>query len=852
MAKLAVESYPMDSSFRNSMSILTGARRNISGSVRRISSSKDQDPVDMKYIFQQYVERTASELQAQRILAAELDRVILEKLTGFIKHHEPQIRTTLERFEELFGEYKGCYDRMENLKQKYQSFVRLGEMAGQEHRREHEEIPEETERSPIETPPRQKTIMEAETPEIPPGLGLEFPLVVGGVLRLDDVSELDAFLSAAIEGISTVRRKIPFPGYRNEIFSSNQLCEWLTKNRPYGFNPTQLNLEKLGQALLDMKILVGSGVFAKKFRSDNMWFEWSEPAVRSSLSEVTISIDAVSLPSQRLNRLTLDESTSKYLNDVALSTSKSFNGMFQTMKTSLMKPKYLDEGIREVEANYNETYEELQRLKHLLDLEIFDKSQMFEKFEKLKIEVVYQTLTKLLEIIYNNAVESTTLMRDFTSRFINDLNKPEHYANDFQRTLEQFSTGIYFPSIVSPDVLTNRHLDTSQLNTNFQNIKLSFNLYKDISLQVKLPQSDPLLSLQSIPHFLFRLIELVEAVDISELRQLWLEPVKHQDYWLVKYEIINAVQQYTPSQEVNIHEESAIELAMINMVVDLMKEKSASRIINFLKNWLLEISDAIIPCLVFDALIMSYSNKESSPESLQAETVRILSAIPRSNLGSLVYILEHVSKVFALGELPGYGSSDEIGNTLPQQDIKAIEEAVKVLNSMQAIATVPFLHLIFRPSVVKNASGFKPPTREYNLALKDLLNLTVRSKLLSSLVANERHFIERQKLQKKNLGLRKISVEKAPETTVRVDSPKISEAEATPVTPTKAVITSTFPKSPKPLAEDSFALRPFKTGLTPRPSPSSSPSHSKKLSFSHVRSTSSTFLTPNVDLQYEN
>lgn len=839
LAKLAVDSTPMDSQFRR-----LGQRRLVSAT-RKIAS-KQEPELGMDHFFQQFVERTTFDLRGQLELASTIDKKVLESLTAFIKHHEPQIKATMEHLEELFNEYEASYVNMETLKHKYQSFVRLGEFSSEDHRAEPEE-PEESEPNIVSTPPRP-TVQSVTSPSATRALEIDFPLAIGGVLRFNTSSEFAGFLASMIASISTIKRKINFPGYRNEIFSSDQLCEWLVKNRNYGFNPTRLNLERLGQGLIDMKLLIGTGVFGKKFKSEGMWFEWSEQAIQYSQGEEA-TLEVMSLPSQALASMKLDE-TSKYLNDVAQSTSKTFNGMFKSMRSSLMKPKFLEDGIKELESKYNEAYEELQRLKHLLDLEIFDKSQVLEKFEKLRIDIIYRSLATLLEIIYNSSLQSTTTLREFASKTIEDLNKPEYHANDFQRMLERFSTGIYFPSIVSPDVLSNRHLDTSQLNTNFQNIKVSFNLYKDIPLQVKMSTLTPLLSLQSIPQILFKLISILSSAEQGELLKLWLDPVKHQEYWLVKYEIINAVQEYTPEAGVNIHDEIAVEGAIINSIVEILKGKDPLRIVNFLKNWLLETSDAIIPCMVFDSLVGNYRRSGLDIEQQQAETIRILSTIPRSNLSSLVYILEHISSVFELGKLDGFGSSDEINAENGKSE--EIEQAVAKLNSMEAIATVPFLHLILRPSVVKNASGFKPPIEEYNRALQDLLNPQVRFKLFTSLVANEKNYIQRQELQKKSFAIPK-PVERPAEVVVTETTDAISPGvEVTPTTPTKAVITSAPLKSPQPMS-DNFALRPFRTGVTPRPTPTSSPSHSKKRSVdlqTMTKSGSTNFLAPTLDIEF--
>lgn len=849
LVDLADTAYPIDSAYR----VLRGQRtasgvRTVSGANARLVPPE----IDMAYVYHHFVTRTAAELRAQQELAAEIDAVVLEKLTLFIKHYEPQVRTTFERLQELFTDYKVSYDKLEAIKEQYDVLVRLSEFALEDTEKAAAEPEKVAELENIASDVEPETEIPL-TGEI--DLPFDFPVVIAGA-RFADASALASFLSTLVDAITVRKRKIPLPGYRNEIFSSEQFCEVLSKNRPRDFVPSRLNMEKLGQAFIDLKLLVGTGFWAQKFNSEGMWFEWSELAVRAAKAakgelEERVSNTTVSLPPQALAKARLDETW----NNVASSTSKRFNGVFKSMKTSLMKPKYSEESVVEVELDYNEAYEEVQRLKHLLDLELSQKSQFLEKFEKLKIEVIYQSLTKLLEVMYKHTLKSTTSLHDFTQRFISELNKPEYYEKDLQLTLEAFNSGIYFPSIVSPKSLTQKHVNTSQLNTNFQNLKHRFNLYNDIPLQTKVCDvCETSLSTQSLPLFLWKLLPIIEGFPLDDARTAWLQPFNYQDYWLVKYEIIETIREFKATSD--LQSESAVNGAIIHTVLELLSSKDLNRIVNFVKNWLLEISDSVIPSTVYDSLIANFKLKSNkTPEERASETVRILSTTPRSNLSSLIFIIEHLVKVFGLTSLERIGDTDELKSAKQESSRENLAEAAKELNLMDAIGAVPFVHLIMRPSVVKNVTGFRPPVKEYGTLLEDLLTISEREQLFAALVANEKSYIQRQEQQKRNLGLHK-KKDSREASIAKQDDLEKPEVKVTPITPTKTVINSVAnPRSPDPLQPpESFSLRPFRTGTTPRPSPSASPVQPLKRSVDlnvMSRSRSASLLEPNVDLKHQ-
>ncbi|ODV81893.1 uncharacterized protein CANTADRAFT_3951 [Suhomyces tanzawaensis NRRL Y-17324] len=911
LTKLTIDSLPLESTFRpytrstNSDVSLLGspgrARSNnafkrFSDSFRSVSSNEhnlaeilekpehtESSLVSIGSTFELYVRSLAAESKTLMKLAGVIDREVLEKISAFIKVNEPQVRKIVDSYHELFSNYESTYKEVEKLKSQYDELVRLQEISETEpprHEQKDENSNDDSFNSSYDRSVDELTDVVEQASPSPEELDFKFPLHIGSV-KVSNASDLSSIIKKLITSIPTVRRKIPIPGYKNEIFSSDLLCDYITKYRPFPIEPTRVNLEKFGQSLLDHKLLVGTGFLgANKFKSEGLWYEWSDLAVftsqyQQSQSDLQVPSESTGSTSQpqtpkKAPKIVIDESTAKFMNE----TSKRFNGMFKSVRSSLMKSNYAEQLV-EVENDYNESYEELQRLKHLLDLEILQNSQVLEKFERTKIELIYQSLAKLLEIVYNFSLTSTNALHKLAIEFIEKVNKPDNYQNDFDKLIEDFTTGIYFPSIVSPNNLTKRHFSTNQSNNNFQNLRRQFNLYKDIQLHLQLSNLDDdksqLLTIASIPQFLYNLVKLIEEStegDVSNISSAWSSPLDHQNYWTVKEQVIGAINQYEPASDIDTSQEQVVHKDILDKVLVSLKPLSTFKLVNFLKNWLLEISDSLIPCLVYDSVISLYKlpnqNEGENKNSRVNELTRIIGSVPRSNLASLIFMLEHIGAAFKLGVIESYETADDLPITsLDEVDLK---DAVTLLNQMEAIGAIPFIHLIFRPSAVKNSSGFKPPLEIYGELLGDLLSLEVRTKLLKTLINNEKNY--KTKRDNEKFGLQK-KLPSIPPPTISTEPPTTPSKN-----PTRTIISGSVPKSPRPLSGDNFALRPFRTRATPNPSPSTSPRHTpqssvdlngtgdnrirkrdsiplpRESSSGRPRSTSNS-LTPSIDVEFE-
>ncbi|ABN67071.2 predicted protein, partial [Scheffersomyces stipitis CBS 6054] len=830
--KLSIDSYPMDSEFRPYDRFNFSLRHQVPGRVpsvvmsaqpssSEVSIENKTEEIYVDTAFQLYVKNMSEESHSLITLASVIDREVLEKVTVFLKKHEPEVKESLSELYDIYHDYVATYDKVEKTKKEYEEVLRLKEFADAS-QQERRKVEESTQNSKSSTP--MKAVEEAvEEESHSPANSLEseykFPLRIGSV-EIDSLRSLSKLLADLISSVDVVKRKIPIPGYRNELFSSDQLCSQLLRTRPRGIDPTRLKLEKFGQALIDYKFIVGTGFLGnRKFKSEGMWFEWSELAlyistydpeqeletIKSAHTTASAKSSTSSSPSQSQGT---SIQQSKFMNEVASTTSKRFNGLLNTVKSSLMKTNY-DENLAAVKENYLELYMELQELKYIYDRELINKSHFLENFERHKIELIYKSLAKLSEIIYNFSLNSTNRLHVMAKDYIDRVNKPENYVRDFDKLLSDFSSGIYFPTSALG-------VKPTSVNNNFQNLEFQFNLFKDIPLQLKYSQvsneDEQLLSTGSIPVFFYRSMENLESTASSheKLAQLWQNPLDHE-YWELKKTILNKIAVFGITDRSSLNEVK-VEENIIDSVLSVLKDQSVDAVVNFIKNWLLEISDSLIPCVVYDSITSVYKLGTNDTTKRIKELERILGSIPRSNLASLIFILEHIAMSFDLTTITSYELSDELQEDLESlsEDIDKVKEVSNKLNAMDAIGSIPFVHLIFRPSVSKNASGFKPPLDIYIDLLSDLLSVRVRMALFKVLVSNEKNYLLKLKNTKGGFQVKK----------ALPGIPLPSIPPESPPTPSKTVSNG---DSKSGLAPENFTLRPFRTRSTPVPSPSSSP-----------------------------
>lgn len=790
----------------------------------------------MTTAYSEYIDYMSQESTILLNLTSIIDRDVLQDITMYLKYHEPKIHQQFTRLDEVYNNYLKSYKNIERLKSRHIEQLRLKEFS-QSQVEQTKSSPEET----VEDQLQHSSSFEEsyadedlEDEEIDNTFDLSFPLHIGTVV-VSSAEELQLIMNQLITKVPITMRKIPLPGYKNEIFNSESISKVLLTIPIKGFKPSRLNIEKFGQGLLDLKLMTSSNFFNKKFKSEGMWFEWSDLAVyfaqfKSSLAASSVK-DTSSIGSNTTSTTNKSSAISspkngrsKFISDMAETTTR-FNAMFNNVRSSILKTNHA-EILEDIEDSYNEEILNLQEFKYLLENGLFDLSQYLEKFEKMKIEIIYKSLSRLLEILLKFQKEQTTKLEAFSNNFIRNINKSENYLHDFNKTMEHFSTGIYFPSVITPDT----NVRSTSIGTNYQNLKYQFDLYKDIPLQLQNnfnSDNESLLSIASIPYILYQTIKIIEERsndNVEVVRKLWMAPIEYQSQWRIKQDIIQLVADYTPDLKNDISNKYLIEQEFCNQVLKHLKAQKTNDVIIFVKNWLLEISDSIIPFVIFDSLMNLYNQENVAA----ADLIKLLSTIPRSNLASLIYVIEYFGNLFALGSIPNYEISDE----LPEESLlESIEEASIVqvsneLNSMDTIGSIPIMHLILRPSTSKNSTGFKPPLDKYKRIMVDILKLDVRTELLKHLIEHEINYKSKKEAEK--LQVKKIPV------SVPVPVP-VSESES-PQTPPQAKVDSidrstpaivhpqpTQPNKQKRPESAEFTLRPFRTRPTPVPSPQSSP-----------------------------
>lgn len=848
LTKIAVELFPLESGFRpyvkgeklvhqgnmslkklgESIRMATGyesADTSVEG-LKRLSGYLDENAAaesathgGLTASFEKHIQNLLAEAQTARRLRRAIETEVMENLTNFIRHNEPQLRRILQEFQDLLVNYENTYFEADSLRHKYDETRRQKEFYEQKNSPAEVLTPSDVEDSIEEVPSEPPSPLEAS----PLDNQFTFPLRIGPAL-LHDMSELASLIDKLEKLLPTVKRTIPIPGHCNLLFKSEDLVDVITTNRL--FEPSRAHIERFGQALIDLKLMSGTGFMtAKRFKVENLWYELSN-----------LALQVVQYEDRKLHPMSLYSATGSQSVDTSVTEmTLKFSGMFKNMRVNWLKGDY-NEKLGELEEMYRSAYLEFQDAKHMLDSRFYGRATEIEAFEKLKIETIHHAFTKLAEVLYKSSQESTARLKDYARDFIVKYDNPETFKHDFNQLIEDFSVGIYFPSLQPIK---------SRLYVNSQDLKTGFNLFKDIPLQILCSQVNPQISMTfaSTPYFLYKVIRLVESKKGPEdLREIWTRSLDFKQYWFVKDELIREIGDYDPLDLGEVTSEIECHKSIMKNLIELLNGKSLEELINFVRNWLLEINDTIIPCMRFELLV---SQIKSDIEI--DELAKSLSSLPRSNLSSLLFLLEHICHVFKLEEIEEFENFENAEEVESKTEVD--ELVITELNSMEAIGAVPFVHLIFRPIPSKNSKGFKPPIDIYNSLLSKLLDVQLRSKLLKALWSHEKSYISKKEAEK-------ISILKTVPTL-----PPPTNGTVTPTRNGSLNGHSQISPSPRPSSGE-FSLRPFRTGTTPLPSPSSSPRTRTKMeqSVSHLsikesseraRSASGTFIPPTINVLYE-
>ncbi|CCG24531.1 hypothetical protein CORT_0F03070 [Candida orthopsilosis Co 90-125] len=756
-------------------------------------------------------------------LASSIDKFVLDDLTNYLKHHESSIKKEFSRLEELYEEYLTLSQKMEKSKSKYFDELRLREVSQpqvneQERPQDGDDYDYSDDESYFEEDSQNSIRRQIDA-------DLKFPLHVGTVI-FETIEEFQVILAQIIAETPTVKRKIPIPGYKNDLFASESLCEALNDLRIKGLKPTRSNFEKFGQSLVTLKLLNPTNIFQKRFKSEGVWFEWSDLAIHVS------QFHEESTPSTPVKQLTpsnrkVSSPSSRFMSDMAETTTR-FNSMFNNVKSSIMKKNH-EEIVSDIIDQYNEQNLELQESAYLLQKGFSDLVQYLEKFETTKVQIIYSSSAKLSQIIQKFHLQQFNQIQA-CGKGIAELNKQQNYEHDLSLHLDKSSTGVLFSL-------------TTEAAFSPQSLKYQFDLFEDISAQLSMGQvtGDCPASIFSTPFMVHRLREVIESHKDDDLKSIWLQSLDMQSAWKIKQDITHVISQCSLPTDKTGKEQK---VHIINDVLKYFEEKKAGDAIIFFKSWLLELKDSVIPFTAFDSVINLYDG-----EHTDTSLVKVLSSLPRCNLACLLSITEHLSKIFELDVFENYGTSDKLSEK-PSKDASELQLASKNLNNMDAIGSIPFVHLIMRPSSVKYKTGFKPPLDQYIQFLGELLKVETRAALFEKLIEHETKYKQKKESElKAGLQIKKVPLIEVP--TSRHENEPSDKSDEGSVTPTKQKhFAAKDLKAPNPINADAFTLRPFKTKTTPLPSPRNSPKHGLRENGDENRSRSSSVLGATIDVQF--
>ncbi|KAI5952193.1 hypothetical protein CANMA_005069 [Candida margitis] len=759
-------------------------------------------------------------------LASSIDKFVLEDLTNYLKHHEPNIKKEFSRLEDIYDDYLTSSRKIDKSKSKYFDELRLKENAQPQTVQQQQQQVEDDD---FDYSDDESYAEEDSSSSIRQDLDIDFqfPLLVGPAI-FETINEFQITLAQLIAETPTVKRKIPIPGYKNDMFVSESLCDALNGLRIHGLKPTRSNFEKFGQSLVTLKLLNPTNIFQKRFKSEGVWFEWSDLAISVSQShDESVPSTPVKHPYNTDRKVS--SPSSKFMSDMSETTTR-FNSMFNNVKSSIMKKNH-EEIVSGITDQYNEQSLELQELAYLLQQGYLDLAQYLEKFETTKVQIIYTSSAKLQQIIQKFHLQQFNQIQA-CGRAITDLNKQENYDQDMSLHVNNSSTGIVFPL-------------TGESAFAPQSLKYQFDLFEDISAQVTRGQvkEDCPLSVLSTPAFVHGTQKVIESHEKDgNLKLLWLQPLDFQLAWKIKQDVTRVISQCTlPTLEADKDQKAYL----INEVLNHLKERKADDVVTFFKCWLLELKDSVIPFTAFDSVVNVYNG-----ENTRASLTKVLSSLPRCNLACLVSMTEHICHVFELGIFENYGISDDFSVESVDAETE-LPSVSKRLNDMEAVGSVPFVHLIMRPSRSKYKSGFKPPVTSYIQFLTDLLKLETRVALFNKLIEHEAKYKQKKESElRAGLHIKKIPVIETPANEHKTKS----NSNNAPETPTKqkSFATTTELRAPHPVsADEAFTLRPFKTKSTPLPSPRSSPKHTSNASGDGNRSRSSSMLGSSINVQFE-
>lgn len=546
-----------------------------------------------------------------------------------------------------------------------------------------------------------------------------FPMTIG-TTTLQCLGNLSDLLSTMMSEVRLRKRMIPLPGVNNDYFSSEDFVFWVKQT--LNNEDTRVKIEKFGQDMLGLGLIhnwnrLGSTLFV----SDSGYYEFTD------LARFTAKFDPQAKEEKEIPPVVSTPSQ----------PHQPSSGIWSNLKSTFVQPTDLEtlkKDVHELNSKYTNEILCVSSEKAKLEDLIKKTTRKAEIFEKNKIELVTALNSFLVSQLVKEHEE-----RLATLKKLQDLSFSDSTVGlDLLQTMTNTNGGWYWPQN-----------DVKFINHIVANHSIELFGVDLINLDLDLKSTD--LKTRSVPVFIKLSLESLN--DIEDVKCLWVQDLDMTDANETKNKVF---------QKLICLGGDDLVAEVTNLVNWIFETSKPASIVNFLKLWLLELPDSVVPFTCYDSLIKHYS----APDDEKSSIITILGSIPRQNLATLLFIAEHVvSKV----------------------------EADSLLNLEQ----FPFYHLLLRPSVKTNYASIDD---SYILSYftEDLYNKELIDELFTKLEELESHHDERTHN----------NVEKS------IASVKV-ERSKTPA------IKTTTPSSPG-MELTSDGLRVFKT-RSPAPSPNHSP-----------------------------
>lgn len=460
--------------------------------------------------------------------------------------------------------------------------------------------------------PIQKTVEQVEDDqedEI-----FKFPMRVGTTI-FKTIEELNEFMVSMTDEIPIKRRMIPIPGINNEYWSSESFFKWVRSNKEN--EDSRRKIEQFGQDLITLGLISNwNKLAANKFISDDGYYEFTD------LARYIVKFDGEKVP-------TLEVTPSEETIEHSHPKNSVFDGLKNRFKQNL-DIETLRQNSAEAKEKYLESVDKSYLEKGILETSIISVCRRAEVYETNHTKLVYFLTKCFNELVLDEHQKQLDIIQDIADDYIyND----DTLAYELLKKSINNKTGWFWPK--SDVKFSNYGNSKSTANLELFGNDL-LNQYRDLST------GD--LKTKSVPFFLKKIILYLD--ELEGVDEAWVKELDVLKASNIKRSILSSIpiyeKQYSPDDlDVDINYFVTSKVAS-----EVISKSSADDVVSFLKLWLLELPDSLIPFTAYDQLRTCYL-ENSGDDSMK---VKILGSIPRQNLASLLYLMEHITSKVTSGE----------------------------------------------------------------------------------------------------------------------------------------------------------------------------------------------------------